>query len=222
MYLNCKTYFSYRYGVLSTEDLVTIGKDVGAQAMALTNINSTANHWPFYTECIKQGIRPLLGVEVRNEDELLYILIAKNINGIQAINAFISPFIQAREKFPSQCPVLQDVFVIYPFPLFDKIQEGDLIGVQPLEVNKLFTANLPLDRCVVLQPVTFHSKHGYNLHRLLRAIDKNIVLSKQEPQQVAAAHEIFATPAWILEKFRRYPQIITNSLRLIDSCCYEI
>ena len=224
MFLNCKSYFSYRYGVMSTEELVLIGKDRGAQAMAITNINCTADHWPFFAECAKQGIRPVLGVEVRNEDEVLYVVLAKNISGVQSINAFISPFLQAKAAFPVVCPLQDDVFVIYPFSRSTSITLGkdDWISIRPAEVNKLFTAALPLHRCVVLQPVTFHSKHGHNLHRLLRAIDKNIVLSRQEGQHVAGNDEDFVTPAYVLEKFQLYPQIVTNTLRLVESCHYEI
>ena len=71
MYLNCKTFFSYRYGTFSTEALVKEGAEAGATAMALTNINNTCDLWDFYTLCREAGIRPLLGCEVRNESREL-------------------------------------------------------------------------------------------------------------------------------------------------------
>ncbi len=37
MYLNCKTYFSFKYGTFSTEDLVKTAVDKGVTALALTN-----------------------------------------------------------------------------------------------------------------------------------------------------------------------------------------
>lgn len=79
MYLNCKTFFSFRYGVISSESLVRQGLDQGAQALAITNINCTADHWDFREDCEVAGIKPLLGVEIRNDNRLLYIIIAKTV-----------------------------------------------------------------------------------------------------------------------------------------------
>jgi DNA polymerase III alpha subunit len=88
MYLNCKTYFSYRYGIMSAEDLVQEALKYGVQALALTNINCTADHWDFLKFCNQGGIKPLLGVEIRNGDELLYIIIAKDLTGIEYIKIY--------------------------------------------------------------------------------------------------------------------------------------
>jgi DNA polymerase-3 subunit alpha/error-prone DNA polymerase len=35
-----------------------------------------------------------------------------------------------------------------------------------------------MDKMVVLQPVTFRTKKEFNLHKILRAIDTNVILSK--------------------------------------------
>src|SRR5437762_11576294 len=43
MYLNCKTYFSFRYGTFATEELVKTAADLGITALGLTNINSTCH-----------------------------------------------------------------------------------------------------------------------------------------------------------------------------------
>jgi DNA polymerase-3 subunit alpha/error-prone DNA polymerase len=43
-----------------------------------------------------------------------------------------------------------------------------------------------LDKMVVLQPVTFRTKE-FNLHKILRAIDSNVILSKLKP--ITAGHQ---------------------------------
>src|SRR6476646_10619548 len=100
MYLNCKTFFSYRYGTFSTEDLVKEAVDVGVSSMALTNINNTCDLWDFYELCVAQNIKPVLGCEIRNGDTLLYILFAKNMKGILQINGLLTKHLQAKEAFP--------------------------------------------------------------------------------------------------------------------------
>ncbi len=42
----------------------------------------------------------------------------------------------------------------------------------------------------MLQPVTFMNDEGYELHRHLRAIDNNILLSQLEPEMLAHASEV--------------------------------
>src|SRR5687767_13428102 len=107
MYLNCKTYFSFHYGTFSTEELVKTAEENGVKALALTNINSTADLWDFVEFCQQSGIKPVAGTEIRNDSQLLYLLIAKNNSGVLAINKFLSNHIQSATPFPER-PALKD------------------------------------------------------------------------------------------------------------------
>lgn len=228
MYLNCKTYFSYRYGTFATEELVKAGVQAGAKALALTNINGTPDTWDFVKFCSAAGIKPLAGVEIRNGSQLLYILLAANNAGFKWINDFISQYLQAKENFPEDAKSghffnnTADGFVI--FPLSKKapadLLPNELVGVKPGEVNKLFTvpvAQYP-EKFIVRQPVTFQNKANYNLHKLLRAIDKNVVGSLLSPKEAAAKDEHFISQAEIIKAFNQYPSILTNTFRVIDAC----
>ena len=225
MYLNCKTYFSYRYGTFSTQELVDEAADKGASAMALTNINNTADWWDFYSFCNEKQIRPLLGVEIRNGDDLVFILIARNDQGLLEINRYLSKFLQSKEPYSPE-KFSEHVYVIYSMHRSSSgdLGENELIGVRPSQVNKLFSMPVASiqNKLVVIQPVTYRDKTSFNLHRLLRAIDKNIILSKQEGGELAEADEYFLSPAEVLNAFKQYPFIVTNTLRLIDSCAYQL
>ena len=192
MYLNAKTYFSYRYGVMSAEDLVQEALKYGVQSLALTNINCTADHWDFLKFCNQSGIKPLLGVEIRNDDELLYLIIAKDLTGLQYINRYISDHLQQKIPFPEKCPVKENVWLIYPLQKKSFCEDShEWIGIKTDEVNKIFSQKEIVQRSVIRQPVTVKNKRTHNLHRLLRAIDKNIVLSKQSVGEIASADEVF-------------------------------
>ncbi len=225
MYLNCKTYFSYRYGTFSTQQLVDEAVDKGASALALTNINNTADWWDFFTACQEKNIRPVLGVEIRNEDELVFILLARNDDGLAEINSYLSTFLQSKLPFEENI-FSNDVHVIYPLGKKEwaSLRGNEYTGIRPAQVNKLFT--LPVssyqNKLLLLQPVTYKDKISFNLHRLLRAVDKNIILSKQEGGEVAAEDEFFLAPAQVLAAFKQYTFIVTNTLKLIDSCHYTI
>ncbi|RYZ57998.1 MAG: PHP domain-containing protein, partial [Chitinophagaceae bacterium] len=225
MYLNCKTYFSYRYGTFSTESLVKEGAENGVTAMALTNINNTSDLWDFYAFCKEYGIKPVLGTEIRNGDQFCYVLLAKNSSGLLQINTFLTCHLQQEKSFPERPVFGDDVWVIYPLAeVATTLQQNELIGVRPSQVNKLFsvdTASLR-NKLVVLQPVSYKDKITYNLHRLLRAVDKNIILSKQTASEIAATDEFFLSPSQILSAFRQHSFIITNTLHVLDSCAIEM
>ena len=232
MYLNCKTFFSLRYGTFTTEELVKQASLLGITSISLTNINNTCDAWDFVGYCEKYKIKPIIGAEIRNEDELLYILIAANNIGVQWINRFLSKYLVSGLDFPTGPEHdfffndVWDGFVIYPF---GKKELADLlpnerIGVRPDQINKLFGFQLeyPTDKLVILHPVSFQDKIHYNVHRLLRAVDKNTLLSKLRPYEMASANEMFISPAELISLFRQYPFIVTSTYKLIDSCNISI
>jgi error-prone DNA polymerase len=229
MYL-CKTYFSFKYGTYSTKELVSGGIEAGATALALTNINSTCDAWDFVQYCREAGIRPIVGAEIRNGNKLLYILLAANNTGFQRINAFLSEHLLTGRDFPDTPTGLyqrpQDGFIIYPFgprsP--EELQDNERIGVLPGEAGRLLrtTIRQTTGKWIIRQPVTVQNKIYYNLHRLLRAVDRNTLLSKLTPEDLAGTNEYFVPQTDILTAFRGYPSIITDTCRLIDACSIDM
>ncbi|MGN6265435.1 MAG: DNA polymerase III subunit alpha [Ginsengibacter sp.] len=232
MYINCKTYYSFRYGTFSTEELVTTAVDKGVTSLALTNINSTCDLWEFVKLANEAGIKPIAGAEIRNEDQLLYILIATNNKGLAWIHNFLSEHLIEKKSFPevAEAGILfdnqSDGVIIYPLdakPL-SELLPNEFVGMLPWEVNKLISMDWKAhkNKFVVRQPVTFQDKTYFNLHRLLRAINKNCLLSKLPVESQASERETFVSPTQLLKAFEQYPFIITNTYKLMDSCSVSI
>ena len=232
MYLNCKTYYSLRYGTFSTEELVQAAVDRGLPALALTNINTTADTWDFVKHCREAGIKPITGAEVRNGDQLLYILLAANHRGQAWIHRFLSGHLCTKQPFPEvlEAPHFfdapEDGFVLYPLgakPL-TQLLSHERIGVLPWEVNKLVSLDWQnhREKFVVRQPVTVQNKTYFNVHRLLRAIDKNCLLSKLPMEAQASPKETFVAPVSLLQAFKDFPFIVTNTYRLMDACSVSL
>ena len=241
MYLG-KTYFSLKYGTYSTKELVKAAVDTGATSLALTNINATCDAWDFVQYCREEGIKPILGAEIRNENKLLYILLAANNRGFRWINAFLSDHLLEKKDFPEKPSAVffeqpGDGFVIYPLGLRspEDLRENERIGVLPEEAGKLL--RLPLGgtaggsmaagasgagKWVIRQPVTYQNKVYYNLHRLLRAVDCNTLLTKLKADDLAGQRECFVPQAEIMAAFRQYPSLITNTYKLIDACAIDM
>ncbi len=228
MYLNCKTFFSFRYGTFSPAQLVEKAVEQGVGALALTNINNTCNSWDFVKLCMEKGIKPVVGTEIHNADKLMYLLIAIGNTGFGNINRFLSDHLLNSKSFPVRPETgdVEDCFVVYPFEAVEpqELRPHEKIGILPGETGRLYNLDLTRfrDCFVIRQPVTIQDKQHYNLHRLLRAIDKNLLLSKLPVAACCAPEETFLSPAELLASFRQYPFIVTNSYKLLDSCCISM
>jgi len=229
MYLNCKSYYSFKYGTFSTEALVAAAADKGVKALALTNINTTYDTWDFVKHCRSAGIKPITGAEVRNGDELLYVLIAANNKGLSDIHQFLSGYLTAKTDFPANARVFEnsyDGYMIYPMGKkeLQDLLPNERIGVKPSEIGKLFSTDWKnyRDKLVIRQPVTIQNAEAFYGHCLLRAIDKNKVLSKLTAEECCGRDETFLSPAELLKKFTDYSFIVTNTLQLMEACTIEM
>ena len=81
MYLNCHTYFSFRYGTLSIEGLFDEARRCGVHKLALTDINNTSGYIEMLRICDQNrkeyDLEIVLGIEFRTEGRLLYIGLAR-------------------------------------------------------------------------------------------------------------------------------------------------
>jgi DNA polymerase-3 subunit alpha len=228
MYVNCKTYYSFRYGTFSTEELVLTAVDKGVNSLALTNINSTCDLWEFVRLCNQHHIKPIAGVEVRNEDTFLYLLLARNLEGLAFIHKFLSKHLIAKKPFPvvTENPSFfnnpSDGFVIYPLhsKSLQDLSDNERIGIRSWDLNQMINLDWKAykSKLVLLQPVSFQNKTYFNLHRLLCAIKKNCLLSKLPPKAQGDGREIFASPTQLLQSFREYPFMVTNTYQLMEAC----
>lgn len=224
MYLNCHTFHSLRYGTLSVEELVNTAKINGVDTLCLTDINTVTAIYEFLKLCKEAGIKPVVGMEVRHDNKLLYILLARNAKGIAEMNQLLTDYNCDEIPLPERNPAFQHVITIY---LMDNVPEvlldNEYIGIRPEQLNLLFRSEWKrlLDRMVILQPVTFNTKKEYNLHRVLRAIDYNTLISKLQPQQYCTPDEVIKPLPVLLKSYEHYPEIVANTQSVIDACSFD-
>ena len=222
MYLNCHSFHSLRYGTIPLDDLIEKAVRSGVTAMALTDINTVTGIYDFIIECKKVDIKPLVGIEFRWENEFRYIGLAKNASGLAEMNRFLTKHNFDQTPLPLEAPNFQEVIIIYAFAKAPSVlKTNEYIGIRPEEVGKLFGYKGHLDQMLVLQPVTFRTKKEYQLHKILRAIDINILLSKLTPQDIAAPTEVMVTEERLRAVYKDYPQLLANTQMIIDSCDFQ-
>ena len=100
MYLNAHTYFSLKYGILSVAQLVQVALDCGLSSLALTDINNTSAPLNFIRQCREAGICPVVGIEFRTNQRLLYLGLARNAEGFYQLNELLAGCSVARRDLP--------------------------------------------------------------------------------------------------------------------------
>jgi len=224
MYLNCHSYHSLRYGTIPLNELVMQAKECNVKAMALTDINTVTGIYDFIKECKAVDIKPLVGIEFRQDNKLLFIGLAKNKDGIGEMCRLLTKHNFDKTPLPIYAPNFNHVFVIYPVENIPVIlKENEFIGMRHEQLLKLFKSEWKtrIQKTVIFHPVTFRIKKEFNLHKILRAIDTNIILSKLTTDDYCKTTEVMLPLEDILVKYKDYPEIIKNTERLIEDCNFE-
>lgn len=224
MYLNCHTYHSLRYGTIPLQDLVSQAVDFGVTAMALTDINTVTGIYDFIKACKEVNIKPLVGIDFRNNGKQLYIGLAKNRSGLTEMNRLVTKHNFENSLLPEKAPCFENVFVIYPLDnVPDELNENEWIGITPEQLTKLYNYvwKRRIPKMVVLQSVTYRTKKEFNLHKILRAIDLNSIGSKLTEADYCKPSEVMIPLEKLMEKYNDYPQLIQNTKAIIEACNFE-
>ena len=224
MYLNCHSFHSLRYGIIPLEELISQAVTSGVTAMALTDINTVTGIYDFIKGCQAVGIKPIVGMEFRSEYKLRFIGLAKNTAGLAEMNRFLTRHNFDKTVLPDFALDFENVFVIYPLEnVPDILRENEYIGIRPEQLQKLVLSEWKnrQEKMVVLQPVTFRNKKEYELHKILRAIDLNLILSKLAPADYCKRSEVMVAVERILSCYGQYPGIISNTEKIMEQCNFD-
>ena len=139
MYLNTHTYYSFKFGTLSEEELLVSAQQSGVSELVLTDINSTAGCLNFVRLAPKYDIQPILGIDFRNGVDQRFIGIAKNNEGFQELNAYLSHHLSESTEIPARAPDFKNAFIVYPFSnaLGDSLRDDEYVGIRPEDIFKL-------------------------------------------------------------------------------------
>ncbi len=224
MYLNCHSFHSLRYGTLSIDELVGQASELGIKTLVLTDINTVTAIYEFKKKCETAGIKPIAGIEVRKENRLLYVAIAKAFGGIGEVNRILTDYNCYGVELSEVAPHFKNVFVIYPIGnIPESLKDNEFIGVREEEINLLIRPEFKdkINKMVVFQSVTFCTKREYNLHKILRAIDENTLISQLSEKDICRKSEYFKPEIQLIKSFERYPEIIDNTKKILAESRFD-
>ena len=220
MYLNCHSYHSLRYGTLSVLELIAQAKANQLEYLALTDINCSTAVFDFSRACEAENIKPIVGIEFRENDQVQFIGLAKNVRGLAELNHFLSERHLNKEPIPKMCPAFEHCYVIYPLSNIPKtLRKNEYLGVQHYEITKLIGKPIlrGIDRMVALHTVTHSGGETFMLHKLLRSIHHNVLLSKLEPNQHGTEHARMLSIPKISDHFQLLPRLMVNTEKLAQN-----
>mgnify|MGYP000294124895 CR=1 FL=1 len=209
------SYYSLRYGVHSVEELVRQAASYGMDSLILTDIDNTSGVVELVKFCREYNIRPIVGIDFRNADQWLYTGIALNNNGFYQLNDFLSYHRLRHQSLPDIPPAMTDVAMIYPYRSRhpDELRSNEWIGIRPHEINRIVANEYPrhAEKLLMFHPVTFMSREDLDVHRHLRAIDHNALLSHLQNEWLAGEDEFFVPPTDLHARYQNFPELIENA-----------
>ena len=222
MLLNCHTYYSFCYGTFAIETLLQQVQQNGYNTFVLSDINNTSACLDVIRLAPNYGLKPIVGIDFRNNAQQQYIGIANNNEGFKELNEHLSLHLHSNTHFNEIAPAFNHAFVVYPLSNYKgwPLRNNEFVGISIKELSNLnfLSIKQKTNKLVALQTVSFASKQAFNAHRLLRAIDTNNLLSKLPITQQAKGTEMMLSKQEMYTAYAAYPHIITNTEHILNSC----
>lgn len=220
MILNAHSNYSLRYGTLSNEELLLLAKQYQHEVVAITDINNTSGVLEFVKLALEQGIKPVVGIEFKRKEQLLFIALARNNAGFREMNELLTAHHLYGDKIPER-PDFIHCYVIYPYGKYQpqQLKEHEFIGVKPQHVTKTcFESKAFQQKCVALESPVFKDAAGYDTHKKLCAVHYNILISQLQAHQCASADDVMRPRSETLRIFQQLPLALNNTKMILDDC----
>ena len=197
----------------------------GYSSFVLSDINNTSACIDMAREAGDRGLKPILGIDFRNGVRQQYVGIAINNEGFRELNEHLSYHLHNNIAFDCEAPAFNNAYIIYPSNGYKDwaLRANEFVGISVKDVSRLAFLQVKkyLNKLVALQPVSFGDKRQLNTHRLLRAIDKNMLLSKLSVDEQGNLEEVMLTRNEMMAAYAEYPMIISNTEGILNDCRIE-
>ncbi|MGV2927246.1 DNA polymerase III subunit alpha [Macrococcus capreoli] len=189
VHLNIHSSFDLLHSTIRIEQLIERVKALGQTAVAITDLNVLFGVQSFYANCMRHGVKPIIGMEVivtDGIDDCHTVLLAKNNNGFKNLMQ-LSSRIQLKKMWKISPEVLnqygEDLIIIYK-------QLNELQGhfvVQNHDYYVCHTSSFHA-RQVYLDDVRYLTPDGIVDLSILKAIDDNKKIALETVQLKSGTH----------------------------------
>ena len=201
--LHCHSTFSFHGGVSGIPELVSRAGDLGMAALALTDTDRVSGLVRFYLECRKQGIKPILGVELTSprDPNVHVVLLAKNAVGYGDLCEIVT-MRQVNAQFDLVSALSRpwpNLILLTSFPeqlraLANGPNRANLIGelINNSKQTRERSRSLESAATALQVPLAasnnsyFNAPSDWETHRILRAVGLNSTLSRLKADEVVS------------------------------------
>jgi len=139
MLLNCHTYYSFCYGTFAIETLLQQVQQNGYDTFVLSDINNTSACLDAIRLAPNYGLKPIVGIDFRNNAQQQYIGIATNNEGFKELNEHLSLHLHSNTHFNEIAPAFNHAFVVYPLSNYKgwPLHNNEFVGISIKELSNL-------------------------------------------------------------------------------------
>jgi len=220
------------WGTASPEQICHAAKEMGYRRLALTDTDNLYGLWPFLAACGNAGIEPIVGAELTDPDsEARAVCLVENRIGYRNLCRLItrrhakSPF-----DFTSALSSHREGLVILSRTpeLLKKLVESGVTAAaalpdRPSEIAfrmRKLAAYLHVPAAIV--PGSYFLKpEDFPIHRMLRAIDRNVSLFRLEDSDTAPPDSFPEPPEVYSRRFAAWPDALSATEKIANRLAFS-
>ena len=227
-----RSHYSLMQGVNSVKQLCQAAARMGYDRLALTDTDNLYGMWNFITACKREGLRPIIGAEVSDpvtqdravclvENDKGYSNLCRLLTRRHMANAF-----DLKTDLPIRAAGM--TVLTRDAGLLETWHDAGVRVAADMPLKPLY-GNHPL--CckarylgvpIVATPGSFFLEPGERaVHRLLRAIDQNTVLSNLPVGDVAPVDAWLAAPGTYAKRFAICPDALRASREIAERLVFQ-
>src|SRR3990172_3644001 len=229
-HLTAHSAYSLQEGLIPPADLVQAAQSNGMSAIGLTDHNLLTGAIEFVTACKKNGIQPVIGLEIDLDSGPLNLL-ATSLEGWSNL-CRLSSALALRDDPEAPCSL----------DLLSSLSK-DMIALsnEPKALKEIFSDRLyvslrdpssaaPLSKLastlalstVVAHPIYFLRPEQVTLQRTLTAIHLNKTISTIPSNAVAPSNAYFMSSHEMETRFKEYPEALAATKEIAERCKFDL
>ncbi|HDZ13704.1 MAG TPA: hypothetical protein ENH60_02240 [Pricia sp.] len=106
--MNCQSYDSLGYGTVPLDELVELVAELGVKILGLTYINTVMGIY----DCETRNIKPIVGIDFSNSNQILNTGLARNTKGIGEICEFLTEHNLSDKTLTIIAPRFKNTFIV--------------------------------------------------------------------------------------------------------------
>ncbi len=225
--LTVRSYYSLMWGTASPQAICTAAQKLGYTQLALTDTDNLYGLWPFITACRRAGITPIIGAEITDPDAgTRAVCLVENDTGYRNLCRLITRR-HCEKSFNLTRALTEQSSGLIILTVFEELlavlhaADVTVAAALPRRPSGRGLRLVKLARKTgipaVATPGSFFTKpEDFDLHRMLRAIDRNTSLSRLPAKEVAPPDAWLAAPGEYVQRFDVWPEAVQASRQLAE------